>query len=75
MSRQGDQILEEVLSLPPTERAELADRLLTSLDSDAQRKIDESWAAEVEERLEALDRGEIEAIPATDIFRASKIRR
>jgi putative addiction module component (TIGR02574 family) len=67
MSNRGIEILKEALALPPGERAEIAERLLSSLDSERQR-LDELWAIEVEDRLEAYDRGEIKAIPAEDVF-------
>jgi len=51
MSKKGIEVLEEALSLPPVERAELAERLLTSLDASPDRRIAELWAQEVEDRL------------------------
>jgi hypothetical protein len=39
MSKRGAQVLEEALSLRPAERAELVDRLLTSLDSPPERNL------------------------------------
>ncbi len=59
MSKKGAQLLEEALSLPLAERAELADRLLTSLDASPDRRIHELWAQEVEDRLDAFEREEI----------------
>lgn len=64
MSERGARVLEEALELPPEERAELAERLIWSLDADSQRRIDELWAAEVEARFDEYERGEVEAIPA-----------
>ena len=58
----------EALSLPPGERAELAERLLSSLDPPTQKRLDELWAAEAEDRLDAFDRGEIKAVPAEQVF-------
>ena len=72
MSKRGTEVLEEALSLPPVERAELAERLLTSLDASPDRRIDELWAQEAEDRLEAFERGEIKAVPAKEVF--DKIR-
>ena len=66
MSKRGAEVLEEALSLPPGERAELADRLLTSLDSSPGGRIDALWAAEAEDRLEAFERGEIKAVSPGD---------
>ncbi len=54
----------EAGALSPEERAELADRLISSLDADSQRRIDELWAAEVEARFDAYESGEVEAILA-----------
>ena len=71
MSKRGTQVLEEALSLPPVERAELADRLLTSLDSSPARRIDELWAQEAEDRLDAFERGEIKAVSSKEAFDAT----
>jgi hypothetical protein len=62
MSKNGARVLEDALALPPDERAELADRLLSSLNTHRQRKLDELWAEEAEERIDAFERGEIRAV-------------
>jgi putative addiction module component (TIGR02574 family) len=71
MSKTGAQLLEEALSLPPADRAELADRLLTSLDVSPDRRIDKLWAQEAEDRLDAFERGEIKAVSAREAFDAA----
>ena len=71
MSKRGAEVLEEALLLPPEERGELADRLLTSLDSSPGDPIDPLCAAEAENRLEAFERGGIKAVPADDSFGAA----
>jgi putative addiction module component (TIGR02574 family) len=68
MSSRGTQVLKEALSLPAAERAEIAERLLSSLDPPSQVGIDALWGKEAEERLDAFDRGEIKAIPAKEVF-------
>jgi len=68
MSKRGTEVLEEALSLPPAERAELADRLLTSLDAAPDDRIDKLWAQEAEDRLDAFERGEIKAVSAKEVF-------
>ena len=68
MSSKGTEVLKEALSLPPAERAEIAERLLSSLDRPSQKEIDELWGKEAEDRLDAFDRGEIKAIPAKEVF-------
>ncbi len=68
MSSRGAQVLKEALSLPPDERAEIAEHLLSSLDPPSQEGIDALWGKEAEERLDAFDRGDIKAIPAKQVF-------
>ncbi len=52
------------LSLPVTIRAELAHRLIKSLDAgEADPDADEAWANEIEARIAAYQRGEIKAQP------------
>lgn len=68
ISSGGTQVLREALSLPSAERAELAERLKSSLDQSSQEGIDLLWGGEAEDRLDAFDRGEIKAIPAQRVF-------
>lgn len=68
MSRQGEQILQKALSLSPEERVELIEKLASSLDSVSREKIDELWADEAEDRLNAYDKGKIKAVPAKEVF-------
>lgn len=67
MSARMTEILKEVLSLPPEERAELADGILASLEPSDPRIL-ELWAAEAEDRVAAFERGEIEAVSAESVF-------
>ena len=68
MSDRSAQVLKEALTLPSSERAELADQLLRSLDPPSRHKVDELWAEEAEERIDAFDRGEIKTISAKRVF-------
>ena len=68
MSDRGAQILKDALSLTPTERVALVERLSACLDAPANGHIDVLWGQEAEERLEAFKRGEIPTIAAKDVF-------
>ena len=68
MSGNGDRVFDEALALPPTERAELVDRLLTSLDANSQKRVDELWAQEAEDRLDAYGRDELKSVSAREVF-------
>ena len=50
-----DNLLKEALSLKPVEKADLIDKLLSSLDK-PDKEIDKLWAKEVENRINAYDR-------------------
>jgi putative addiction module component (TIGR02574 family) len=63
------------LSLPPRSRAKLAEQLLESLDDPEQREIDRLWAGEVEDRIDAYERGELRAIPGKEVFQRLKPRK
>ena len=59
------EILEsEALKLTPGERAALAQRLLASLDEDAE--IEDAWAAEIERRIAEVESGAVQVIPIAE---------
>lgn len=60
-------VFEEALALPLLDRAALVEKLLASLDQ-PDLAIDELWAREAEDRIDAFEAGEMEAIPAEDVF-------
>jgi putative addiction module component (TIGR02574 family) len=64
VSERGVKLIEEAMSLPPAERAEMAERLRGSLDPAYFDQIDAWWRKEVEARIDEFERGEMEAIPA-----------
>lgn len=71
MSLTADQVIIEALSLPVRVRAELAERLLTSLQGDErfQSEIDDAWRTEVAERCKAFNEGRIDSVPADQVMR------
>ena len=65
------QVEEQALSLHPEERAKLAEAMLESL-SVPLAEIEEAWAQEIEQRVAAYDRGDIQSYPAEDVFAEAK---
>ena len=67
------EILEaQALKLPTSERARLAERLIASLDEDAE--TEEAWAVEVERRIADIESGQAKMIPADEaIARAREL--
>jgi len=56
-----DRIQAEALSLPPSDRSRLLDRLIASLDVDAEAEA--AWDALADRRETELDAGTVEAVP------------
>ena len=63
----SNEILEKALNLTPTEKAELIDRLLSSLDK-PDKELDKLWSKEAEDRIEAFERGEIRALTLKEVL-------
>lgn len=66
-------IEKEALQLPDTERAILADRLLSSL-SQLPGELEESWIRESDERMEAYREGKISAVDGPQAIANLKAR-
>ena len=68
MTTQSEQVLHEALDLPPVERAELVEQILASFDFPARKEIDDLWAKEAEDRIDAYERGEVGTVPIKQVF-------
>lgn len=64
----SDTVLKDVMSLKPFEKAELIEKLISSLDL-PDKGVDELWAKESEDRIDAYDQGRIKAVPLEDVLR------
>jgi putative addiction module component (TIGR02574 family) len=63
MTKATQAVLAEALRLEPKARAELASELLASLDGPADPDVEAAWAAEVEQRVAALEAGNLKLEP------------
>jgi len=61
METELEKLEAEALKLTPGERAALAQRLLASLEEDAE--IEEAWAVEVERRIAEVESRAVQLIP------------
>jgi len=62
-------IQKEIDHLSSTERAMLIDILWDSLDEARVKEIEAKWAAESEDRIDAVNRGELETIDGPSALR------
>jgi putative addiction module component (TIGR02574 family) len=58
----------KALKLPPEQRARLAERLISSLDQSSDPDSEQLWIREAERRLEELESGQVEALPAERVI-------
>ena len=66
-----DNILKEALTLKPSQKADLIDKLLSSLDK-PDTEIDKLWAKEAQDRIDAYDQGKIRAITLEKVLEKYK---
>ncbi|MEN3328450.1 MAG: putative addiction module component [Acidobacteriota bacterium] len=62
-------IQKEIVHLSSAERAMLIDILWESLDEARVQEIEAKWAAESEERIDAVDRGELQTVNGPSVLR------
>jgi putative addiction module component (TIGR02574 family) len=75
MGRDLEDVAAEALELPLTARAELASRLLDSLEEISEEESDALWAEEAERRYAAYKGGEIKAVLAEQVFAELRSRK
>ncbi len=67
MATSQTELFKEVLDLEEKDRAELAGLLIKSLDMDVEEGVEAAWITEVENRLEALEKGHVKTIPWDEV--------
>jgi hypothetical protein len=71
--RSIEQLTEEILSLPSELRALLADKLVESLEFDADPAIQTIWVTEAKRRRDEVRDGSVQPIPGEDAL--AQVRR
>jgi putative addiction module component (TIGR02574 family) len=72
MHDQVVELAERGKALAPEDRSRLVDLLLASLHEDPLGEVEAAWDQEVERRLEAYDRGEIQALDGEEVLAAAR---
>jgi len=65
----------KALRLSARERARLAERLISSLEHEADADAEALWLEEAEKRLDELESGEATGLPAAEVFKKSRSTR
>ena len=61
------QIENQALDLSEEERAQLAQRLILSLESSSDEGLEKEWLLEAKRRAVEIDKGEVEPVPAEEV--------
>jgi putative addiction module component (TIGR02574 family) len=69
METKFNEVSTAALQLSIEERAELAGRLLLSLDEPSESELERLWLEEAERRLKEFREGRVRGIPADEVFR------
>jgi putative addiction module component (TIGR02574 family) len=69
MGKKLDDVITAALQLSLEERAQLAGRLLLSLDEPSESELERLWLEEAERRLKEFREGKVRGIPADEVFR------
>lgn len=64
----NENLLNQALLLPPTERANLVDLLLASLDK-PDEAMDELWRKEIRSRIASYESGRLETVPIDEVVK------
>ena len=67
-------IAQELLALPRSSRAFLAERLIESIDDDASPEIEDAWGEEISRRIAEYGGCRVKAVPAEDVFAEARER-
>ena len=62
----------ELLELPAEDRARLAARLISSLEPGSDPEAERAWLVESERRLDELQSGEVQGVPADTVFERAR---
>ena len=73
MSLSVEQLAEEAMHLSPASRAELAEKIVTSLDFSENDAVRQLWAAEAIRRRDEVRSGLVQAVPGEEVL--AEVRR
>lgn len=67
MTTTAEALSAQAIKLPPEERLKVVERILDSLD-EPDAALDALWAREADDRLAAYRRGEVKAVPLSEVI-------
>ena len=74
MAKTVEDIENEIRSLSVDDRMHLLRDLIADLDGSMDEDVEKAWLEEVERRYKDLKEGEVELIPAEEVFARARVR-
>ena len=74
MARKVEEIEREIRSLSDDDRRRLLRDLVADLDGNPDPEVEKAWLEEAQRRLQELQQGVIEAVPAEEVFESARDR-
>ena len=67
MTRPAKEIVDAAIKLGESDRLEIVEEILASLEPDSDDDVDAAWAAEVERRSRDIKEGVVRPVPWTEV--------
>lgn len=67
MTNAADDVYQAALRLPEADRAEIAAKLMESIDPEQDESWEEAWNSEIAKRIEELELGKVKTIPWAEV--------
>lgn len=64
-----EKVLSEALNLPPIQRAQLIEDVLSSFEFQSREETDKLWEEEAESRIDAYEQGTMKKKSAQEVFK------
>jgi len=74
MARKVEEIEREIRSLSDGDRMRLLRDLVADLDGNPDPEVEKAWLEEAQRRLQELQQGVVEAVPAEEVFKSARDR-
>ncbi len=74
MNMTAEKLVSEAMQMPTTMRAFVAERIIESLDFDADVDLSPEWKAELDKRCREIDEGTVALLDGDEVFKKAYAR-
>ena len=74
MPSKANEVLEQALRLPPKQRAQVARKIISSLEPESDADVEIAWQKEVARRLAEVKSGGVKLVPWETVLRRARAK-